>query len=57
MKLHGIKIPHFKNTADSVPQRIPIPKIVTIPTSMHIGKPAEILVKRGDSVKIQGAVS
>ena len=52
MKLHGIKIPHFKNTADSVPQRIPIPKIVTIPTSMHIGKPAEILVKRGDTVKV-----
>lgn len=52
MKLHGIKIPHFKNTADSVPQRIPIPKTVTIPMSMHIGKPAEILVKRGDNVKV-----
>lgn len=52
MKLHGIKIPHLKNTADSAPQRIPIPKIITIPASMHIGKPAEILVKRGDTVKV-----
>lgn len=52
MKLHGIKIPHLKNTADSVPVRIPVPKTVTIPMSMHIGKPAEILVKRGDTVKV-----
>ena len=50
MKLHGIKIPHLKNTADCAPVRIPVPKTVTIPMSMHIGKPAEILVKRGDSV-------
>ena len=52
MKLHGIKIPHLKNTADSIPVRIPVPKTVTIPMSMHIGKPAEILVKRGDTVKV-----
>ena len=52
MKLHGIKIPHFKNTADTVPIHIPVPKTVTIPMSMHIGKPAEILVKRGDNVKV-----
>ena len=52
MKLHGIKIPHCKNTADSVPVRILVPKTVTIPMSMHIGKPAEILVKRGDTVKV-----
>ena len=52
MKLHGIRIPHLKNTADSIPKRIPVPKIVTIPMSMHIGKPAEILVKRGDNVKV-----
>ncbi len=52
MKLHGIKIPHLKNTADTVPIHIPVPKTVTIPMSMHIGKPAEILVKRGDNVKV-----
>lgn len=52
MKLHGIKIPHFKNTADTVPIHIPVPKTVIIPMSMHIGKPAEILVKRGDNVKV-----
>ena len=52
MKLHGIKVPHKKNTADCEPVRIPIPKTVTIPMSMHIGKPAKPIVKKGDTVKV-----
>lgn len=52
MKLHGIKVPHKKNTAGCEPVRIPIPKTVTIPMSMHIGKPAKPIVKRGDLVKV-----
>ena len=52
MKLHGIKVPHMKNTADCAPVRIDIPKSVTIPMVMHIGKPAKAVVKRGDAVKV-----
>lgn len=52
MKLHGIRVPHKKNTADCEPIRIPVPKTVTIPMSMHIGKPAKPVVKRGDLVKV-----
>ena len=52
MKLHGIHVPHRKNTADSVPVRLAPPKTVAIPMSMHIGKPAKVIVKRGDEVKV-----
>ncbi len=52
MKLHGIRVPHKKNTADCEPIRIPVPKTVTIPMSMHIGKPAKPVVRRGDLVKV-----
>lgn len=52
MKLRGIRVPHRKNTADSVPQRLPLPETVTIPMSMHIGKPALPAVKVGESVKV-----
>ncbi len=52
MKLRGIKVPHKKNTADSVPTRIPLPKTVVIPMSMHIGKSAVPAVKAGDEVKV-----
>lgn len=52
MKLHGIKVPHMKNTADCAPVRIDVPKTVNIPMVMHIGKPAKAVVKRGDTVKV-----
>lgn len=52
MKLKGIRVPHRKNTADSVPQRLPLPETVTIPMSMHIGKPALPTVKIGDRVTV-----
>ena len=52
MRLKGIKVPHKKNTADCAPERIPVPKQVTIPMSMHIGRPAKLIVKRGDEVKV-----
>ena len=51
MKLHGIHVPHKKNTANCTPERMPVPKTVSIPMSMHIGKHAKVIVKRGDSVK------
>ncbi len=52
MKLHGIKVPHKKNTADCAPVRLSVPETVRIPMSMHIGKPAKAVVKRGDTVKV-----
>ena len=52
MKLHGIKVPHKKNTANCVPVRLSVPGTVRIPMSMHIGKPAKVVVKRGDTVKV-----
>ena len=52
MKLSGIRVPHRKNTSDSVPQRLPLPETVTIPMSMHIGKPAVPTVKVGERVTV-----
>jgi len=50
--LHGAHAPHRKNTAESVPTRMPAPAVVTIPMSMNIGKPAIPVVKPGDIVKV-----
>lgn len=52
MKIKGIKVPHKKHTAGLAPVSIPVPKLVTIPMSMHIGRPAKPVVKRGDEVKV-----
>ena len=48
MRLKGIKVPHKKHTADCAPERIPVPKQVTIPMSMHIGRPAKLIRRDGD---------
>lgn len=50
--LHGVRIPHRKNTAGMAPVRMPPPATVTIPLSMHIGRPAECVVKAGDHVNV-----
>ena len=62
--LKGIKVPHRKNTANTPALRMPAPKTVTLPMSMHIGAPAKLSVKIGDTVKVgtmigkgEGAVS
>lgn len=52
MKLHGIHVPHKKNTAAQAPVRLAPPPTVAIPMSMHIGRPAKPVVKRGDEVKV-----
>ena len=51
-RLHGAHVPHRKNTANMQPERMPVPNIVKIPLSMHIGKPATALVKKGDHVDV-----
>lgn len=50
--LRGIHTPHRKSTKNSPVIRMDIPKTVTIPMSMHIGKPAIPAVKVGDLVKV-----
>ena len=52
MRLHGIKVAHKKRTADCAPERLPIPQYVTIPMSMHIGKPAQMTIHKGEDVKV-----
>lgn len=50
-KLHGVHVPHRKHTQDMSAVRMPSPKTVTIPMVMHIGAPATVVVKAGDTVK------
>ena len=50
--LRGIHTPHRKSTKNSPVIRMDIPETVTIPMSMHIGKPAVPAVKVGDIVKV-----
>ncbi len=50
--LTGIITPHRKHTKKSPTIRMDVPKTVTIPMEMHIGKPAIPTVKVGDLVKV-----
>ena len=45
--LHGVKVPHRKNTENMTAVKMPVGKIVSIPTVMHIGAPANVVVKGG----------
>ncbi len=55
--LKGVKLPHKKNTAHSTAVTLPNVKTVTIPTSMHIGKPAKAVVKKGDTVFVGSLIA
>lgn len=50
--LHGVIVPHRKNTASIPAVKMPVPKTVSIPMVMHIGKPAKPVVKVGDHVDV-----
>ncbi len=50
--LPAIHVPHRKNTEKTPAVRVAPPDTVTIPLSMHIGKPAIPTVKVGDLVKV-----
>ena len=50
--LHGVHVPHRKNTADQSATRLTDVKSVTIPMVMHIGAPAIPTVKVGDAVYV-----
>jgi len=51
-RINGVHAPHYKNTAASVPEAMPIPAQVKLPMSMHSGTPAKPIVKAGDKVKV-----
>ncbi len=48
----GVHVPHNKNTAGLPAVRMPAPSCVVLPTSMHIGKPANPVVKPKDHVNV-----
>ena len=50
--LHGVTVPHRKNTAKSEAVKFTPKSTVTIPMQMHIGKPATPIVKVGDKVSV-----
>ena len=51
-KIKGIHIPHYKNTANHMPELIATPSEVRLPMSMHSGTPATPVVAVGDTVKV-----
>ena len=50
--LKGVSLSHKKATAGVSAVRMPTPKTVLIPTSMHIGAPAKLEVAPGTEVKV-----
>ena len=50
--LHGVHVPHRKNTQHKPVLRMDVPASVTIPMAMHIGAPSTPIVKVGDEVKV-----
>lgn len=50
-RIHGgVRLPHYKGTAEQQTVACPIPNEVTIAMSQHIGAPCTPLVKKGDQV-------
>ena len=50
--LKSIDAGHYKNTADSATETMPVPSVVKISMSENIGAPCKPLVKKGDLVKV-----
>lgn len=50
--LHSIDAGHYKNTAGCETEVMPIPDVVKISMSQHIGAPCKPLVAKGDEVKV-----
>jgi len=51
-KLNGVHVAHHKNTQDTASIPLPLPKLVRIPMSMHIGAPCTPIVKPKDTVQV-----
>lgn len=50
--LHSIDAGHYKNTAGLKTEVMPVPDIVKISMSQHIGAPCKPLVAKGDTVRV-----
>ncbi len=50
--LPSVKTGHFKNTASCETEIMPVPDVVKISMSQHIGAPCKPLVQKGDYVKV-----
>ena len=48
----GVHPPENKLSSGNAIQEIPLPDVVVIPVSQHLGAPAKVLVNRGDEVKV-----
>ncbi len=48
----GVHPPENKFSVGKQIETLPLPKTVTIPAGQHIGAPTQVLVKRGDEVKV-----
>lgn len=51
-RLHGIKVPHRKNTMSQATELMGVPDVVYITMSQHIGAPCKPLVAVGDQVAV-----
>ena len=50
--LKGVRTAHFKNTEEKATQIMPIPDLVYIAMSQHMGPPCDVLVAPQDEVKV-----
>lgn len=50
--LHSVHVEHYKHTATSATEKMPLPDVVKLSMSQNIGKPCTPLVKVGDEVKV-----
>ena len=50
--LPSIHVHHYKHTAGCATEVMPVPDVVKISMSQHIGAPCKPLVKKGDYVKV-----
>ena len=51
-KFSGVLFPRLKSTAECAPEAMTVPPEVKLPMSMHLGTPANLVVKVGDHVKV-----
>ena len=50
--LHSIHVSHYKHTAGCATEVMPVPDVVKLSMSQHIGAPCKPLVQKGDYVKV-----
>ena len=48
----GVKVPHYKETANCATEAIPLPEKIVLPMSQHVGAPCDDIVNKGDHVDV-----